>query len=507
MMQQTTEVQIVQPEELSLLPKDDRSKKKKSSTTLEILKYGTCLLATLPTAALNGIAAVAGDSETLGSLKTVEDLSHLLENAEIPRIVFGGVAFLGSMAVFFFLNNRYLFNSLKSSLNLIRKDFLTLASKFCCKPLEDKDKAGLGENFLFIASICTSIIFAEIGGKALSFLGDAGFYSGFSVSLLVYFATRYASANFFFSELGDKNARLKKHYLGKLEYLPETLELTKDVEEVAELQDELSDFLISINQQWQRLPKDIKKIVLLKYVAPIMGYSLLTCTVIPIFNVFIPTSVEGTESLIHHEVGKSQHYQNIASIALGTFLTGLTALFYELNIKDLPQNFLKTAISIYENLKSGNYKLASKLLLLTVIAGGTSYLGSIGFGYVATSAIKNGYISYMGAALEQIIPDVMIIAVTSMLWAHLQELVFNTTKINITPIESEAMNVQKAKRLLEQADTKLNSSLIKSHASFFCSTPRETSSSGHYVLQDEHPELAINEAPKRNAEPSYCALM
>ena len=165
------------------------------------------------------------------------------------------------------MNKLYLLASGKAAIDLVRRTTLTIKSKCCGGELREKDKASIGENALFLCSFATSLIFAEIGGKALSFLELPGEITGFVLSQIVYFATRYAGANMFFKAILDKNQRLKQHYLSKLDVIKSgdvTIEMEVDASDDGE-ERALVKFLGRLDEDWHVLPKDRVRQVLFNY--------------------------------------------------------------------------------------------------------------------------------------------------------------------------------------------------------------------------------------------------
>ncbi len=440
-------------QELPLLANNPRNIA--TNSYANIAEHTVCLLVAFPTAALNSLAAILGDSATTDNLHTPEDLLHRLDEASAARIVYGVIALSASEAVLYFLNKRYLFASGKAAFDLLKRTTLTLKSICCRYDVAPKDRAGIGENGLFLWSIVTSLIFAEMGGKALSFLGLPGEIIGFSLNLSVYFATRFASAKMFVDNINDANWQLKQRYLSKLESLrPNDVAIRIDLPN-NNINHALVDFLTLIDDSGETLSKDRKKVFWLQGVAPVLGYMLAVMTILPIVSGFIPESVQGAELLTNSNIGSNNYYQNTGSLTFGIFSTALTLFFYELNIKELPKHFLTTALSIYEKIKSNDIAAAMKLFFLTVFALGASYLSGIGFKLIADTAVNNGYLSYLGTWLSSTIPNGLLIAVVAMLWSHLQTLVNQTAQTH-TPLDINnlaSINMNNVQELLRRPDT------------------------------------------------------
>lgn len=408
-------------ETTSLIPQQAHPRK-----YLKGAEYTACFLVALPTAFLSGLAALS--SNDLNSLHSPDDLSSLVGRASAGKIMYAIIAFSASEGVLFFLNKRYLLASSKAGLELLKRTVLTLRSAVCCREVRAEDKASIAENILFYWSFLTSLIFAEIGGKSLSFLGTAGEITGFSLSLIVYFTTRFAGAKMFFRDVSDRNWRKKQEYLDKLAVVsldetsiePQLTSTTGNFQDGLNLA--LQNFLRELDKNWDKLPKSHRRICL-NWTAKLCGYALVVSAALPIMVSFIPESVEGIETLTQTTIGADAHYQNVESFTLGTFTTALTLFFYEVNIKDLPKYFFETVETIYEKIIQGEMSTALKMLGLTLVAAGASYCTGLGFKLVAETALDNGYLSYLGGWLSSMIPDGLLVAVTTMLWSHLQEII------------------------------------------------------------------------------------
>ena len=415
-------------ESMPLLKNTDESRMDLNAFLKSGAKKFSYVVVAIPTSLLSALSVLCHPDE-FNELHSPGDMYKLINKKGAGTIVYATIAFLGSEVVLFYLNRRYLLGSGKAVWDLIKR---TINSTI--NGCELKEGAMLaGENVLFFWSLITSLIFAEMGGKALTFLGTPGEVSGFSLSLVVYFATRFASADMgfkiFFGDALDENSQLKKKYLDKLDVLRLNkipTEYSVDIQSGSEDDDvnsALVEFLNRIDTHWHTLPKDHKRQFLSKYLAPTLGGILVLVTALPIASIFIPLSAQGAETLFHTDIGADSHYQNVSSITFGAFATALTLFFYELNIKDLPKHFLKTACNMYEKIKEGDISTAMKLLAFTTMALGTSCCVGLGFKFVAELAISNGYLSYLGGYLSSLIPDGLLMAVTTMLWSHLQDLI------------------------------------------------------------------------------------
>lgn len=446
-------------EKLPFLEKE--IKQSKVSSCPKIAEYALCFLVAFPSAALNGLAAVSGNSSKAGDLHTPEDLKNLLNESGIDKIIYGVIALSASEAVLFFLNQRYLLLSITSTVDLLNRTNFTLKSYLFNESIDPQCQAYLYENFLFMWSMFTSLIFAAMGGEALSFFGIAGEIIGFSLSFFVYFSTRFASAKMFIDSLNDSGAKWKETYVEKLSFLKmDKIQIRIPVNHEIDIHQSLRNFLSQVDSEWNSLPKDKTQIMWMQYAAPILGYICIVVTVLPIMSAFIPESIQGIELLTQTEIGKHSHYQNVASFFIGIFSTILTLFFYEISIKELPKHFIFTMLSVYEKILADKIKDASKLLSLTILALASSYLTAIGFKFIADKALENGYLSYLGHSLSKTIPDGLLIAVLAMLWSHLQEIINQVNSDNITDISSlEYVDAKNAKLLLKHPD--IDISLLK----------------------------------------------
>lgn len=440
-----------------LLPKSE-VQRVRAGMFIKSIEYGACLLVAFPTAVLNSLAAVSGDAAAAENLHSVDDLYRLLSQKSIGRIAYGVVALFASEAVLFFLNKRYLLASGKAAIDLLRRTSLTLRS-LCCYTLLPGDRAYVLENVLFIWSILTSLIFAEMGGKALSFLGFSGELIGFTLSLMVYFATRFSSAKMYFDNISNKNWRLKQKYIKKLALLEEgQVQLYVNVDAGQSTDYALMRFLNQVDNEWEGLPKSKVNLFLIQYTSALLGYLLALLTVLPIMSGFMPESIQGLELLTNTPIGAASNYQNVVSFMFGMFATLLTLFFYELNIKALPEHLLRFSLLFYKKIKRREISSAFKLASLTVISFFSSYITGIGFKFVADMALRNGYLSYLGTWVSNKIPVGLLIAVISMLWAHLQYLA-NQSVMGTADISTVGLNridIKIAQFLLGKSDTDIS---------------------------------------------------
>lgn len=438
----------------------------------QIFNRISCLAVALPTAFLAGLSALS--STALQDVENFSDLGDLISESSPERIAYGSVVILSSESVLYFLNRRYLFPSCGAAIDLAKRTFT-------CKYKKGEGISLLGENILCAWSLVTSLIFAEIGSKAFEFMGTPGEIVGFTLNLLVYFSTRYAGANMFFRNAFDKNCRLKQKYIDRLEELDLAVlsKYTEIVEAVPiggshedNVNMALARFLRKLDDNWDKLPKDCKNAVQW-WTGKILGCGLVMLTVVPIMASFMPESIQGTEAIIRVDIGHDEHYQNAASFTYGTFSTALTLFFYELNIKDLPKHFLKTMEQMYKDIKEGNVKGAMKLLMLTLVAAGASYCTGLGFASIATAAISNGYLSYLGDTICSLIHDGLLVGVTTMLWSHLQDLISKIQTKKIAPSTTLQIDNSNVIKLLEHEKTNIHDALIMFQGEDHMSTTRK----------------------------------
>lgn len=195
---------------------------------------------------------------------------------------------------------------------------------------------------LFFWSLMTSLIFAELGSKALSFFGEAGKIIGFVLGLFGYFATCYMSAKIYVSNLFDKNSRLKQRHLERLELLHPSVDNQMDLVFIERnVNQALKQWLAQIEDNWTDLPKVTKKVWLLQRVAPVLGYGLAFVMMLPIALGYLPEAVEGAELIFHVNIGKNAGYQNAGSFVFGLWAVALS-LFFTKSILWLGQNIFFT---------------------------------------------------------------------------------------------------------------------------------------------------------------------
>nr|MCH9770648.1 hypothetical protein [Gammaproteobacteria bacterium] len=312
----------------------------------------------------------------------------------------------------------------------------------------------------------TSLIFGELGSKALSFLGKTGSIIGFTLNMIVYFSTRFASVNFIIEDFRSSSSKIKKKHINNLLLynLNNIQTETKITTEIipSDAKDNVSPAVENWLSDLGQTPTDKKRVICIKHISPVLSVTLVAITALPIVWSFIPESVQGLESFTHTNVGHDSGYKNAGSITFGIFATSLTMLFYELNIKELPKHLMITALTIYEKLRNKQIASAVKLFGLTIVALGASYFTGIGFKFAAKTAVTNGYLSYLGDWLSNAVPDFLLTAVTTMLWSHLQDLinqvhVFKTKEYDLTTIES--INSKNIMALLYNPKVEITTSL------------------------------------------------
>lgn len=352
-------------------------RKKKIERMTNRIVYPISAVVALPTSVLSGLAVVQGASGHLGSLKDLEAIIELLADQPAGTLIYGAASLLATEIVLTCLNKKYLLGSAKTVLELLKRDFNYLKASILCRQF-DGTKPSVIENGLFVWCFVTSLIFAEIGKETMSFLGTAGEQIGFYLNLVVYFATRFAGARRFFLSAIERNTS------------------EQSPSEKMSVQDKLLMFA---------------------------GYLFALISALPIVINFIPESDRGLQSLMHSDLSFDPLYQNAVAISMGIMASLPTVFFYSVSIKDLPKHLLKTGSLGYEKIQQRQAKDVFGLLLMTVFAFGASYFSSIGFRLVGSSNVTQGYLSYLGEGIEQLMPDSLFAGVILMFWSHLQHLV------------------------------------------------------------------------------------
>lgn len=441
-------------EETPLLNFDQNSSTRRSFQAFSraVLANGTCLAVALPTSALNALAAASGDATRLGQMKTPADLSDWVSELSGPELLFGLVVLLASESVFFYMNKLYFFASAKAVWDLLGRDFQKLFG------LNQDSQVGslVAENILFLWSIATSLIFAEIGAKTFSFFGLAGEITGFSLSLGVYFSTRFAGAKMYFSGLLDENAQRKQKCLQYIQLIEQAeanlvVPITNGEVDIA-IRAWLSDMS---TQQLSRRKIAIHNTVNL------IGKGLVLLIAFPVMVSFIPESVGGLEMLTGSDIGRHAHYQNAGSFAFGILATMLTLFFYALAIESLPHHLLRTAQSVVGKASTGDKVGVGKLLVGTMLAAVIGCLGSIGFELVATTAIANESLSYLPDAALEVIPGILLLGIIMTLWSHLQVMVnsfenselASSASVQVLNDEPNTVSAQNIEQLLTNCET------------------------------------------------------
>ena len=412
-----TKDEKVTSEKEVLLLKSNNSIVKRSS--VNFWQHATCVAVALPTAFLTALSALPESNP-----KSPSDLLRLLKAAGFADICYGLTTFTASEAVLYFLNRRYLCSSTRDAFELLSNDFRALKSCIVCDGKKGGAyKTSFLENGLFVWSFLTSLIFAEMGAKAFSFLGAPGQVVGFSLSLWVYFSTRFAGARIFFKNTLDSNLALKQRYLDRLSILdskvmPSDLSVEIKSSDSDSLNLAMQKFVKKLDEKWDVLPKDLKKQLLLGRLAPILGYTLAAVTFLPTLASFIPQSVQGLETLSGKSIGLDADYQNAPSFGLGIFSSMLTVFFYEVGVKDLPKQFFGVCLSVYEKIKDGEIREALGIVAKSLISIGACYSTAIAFRLATALVVAAGYASYLEWVGETM-PTFMLMTVTMMLSSNL----------------------------------------------------------------------------------------
>lgn len=420
----------------------------------------SCIVVMLPTALMNGLAAVSGDAEKLGQLKTPGDFWKFLENAAAGRIIYGVAAMSVSGVVFFYLNKKYLAPSMKATIDIFRRVAKTIFHKCKRQNILEEDSVSYADILIFSATLFSSLVFGMIGAKTVSFLELPGEIIGYGLNYVVYFGSRFAVAKFTWDEWKSAENRKKHFYLTQMQYIDWEGNNVLTINNLGASDVEVIRKLITmIDNDWDTLPKEMQRLVLLKYLAPLLGGLAVAASLLPLYSGLTPSSVEGLNELFRTHVGQAAGFQDGASLTLGVFLNALTLLFYELNIYELPKHFLETAILAYERFKEGDIKSVARIITKTGLAFGASWLASIGFRLVGESALLSGYLGYLGSVLEHVIPDAMFAAVLTMLWSHLQHLInqaeegYGSTRPNYAELTKLFQNPKNFSEALSDEET------------------------------------------------------
>lgn len=335
--------------------------------------------AAIPTSVLSGLSAIQGGSGNLADINSLSSALDLIKDASWLDLTYGGVSLLATQLLLSYMNGKYLLDSSKTVIDLIRNDFNFIKSIITCSEYEG-EKPTLSENGLFAWCFLTSLIFAELGGETLGFLGKAGFAAGFTLNLFVFFATRFAGAR-----------RL--------------LQLKSD----------------QSNRAGELSPEERNR--LMELVESIPGITLAILSILPVLLNFIPVSAQGLQSIFHSKLGFHDNYQDVLSFIVGSFITLPTVFFYFITIKDIGNQLIKTVSNGFDSIKKCQFGDLLGLITMTGVAFAASYFTSVGFKLVGSSNINNGYLSYLPEAIAETLSIGLFVSIILMFWSHLQHMV------------------------------------------------------------------------------------
>ncbi|OGO94591.1 MAG: hypothetical protein A3F10_04170 [Coxiella sp. RIFCSPHIGHO2_12_FULL_42_15] len=421
---------------------EETRRSNKKITLRECVEYTICFLVALPSATLNGVAALSNRDDNLGNVHSPAELMQFITNhSNFAHDLYALSVFTLSSMVFFFLNQRYLFPSLYRSATLLLNTTKMILNKISCGNFFPVHQAPSLMHVLFFTwSFLTSLVFAELGGKAFSFLYTPGIIVGFCLTLLVYFSTRYASAAFTWDNFNNINESCKNKYFNKLlQYsLSDITDATQvDMGDSKKRANNVSIALAQWLMHVTRQRPSTARHVAFQYIVPLCSVLAISITAIPIMAGFIPDCIQGIERLLQIDLNQQSQYQNFTCILIGLLATSMTMVFYEISIRSLPKQLIMTCFSFWRQFQNTQYSPALQQLALTSLAFFASTVTSIGFKFAVTSAVENGYLSYLGNTLSAMLPNCVFAAVTMMLWSHLQELVNNyTTDSNLTDLST-----------------------------------------------------------------------
>ncbi|MDF1794961.1 MAG: hypothetical protein P1U63_00340 [Coxiellaceae bacterium] len=412
---------------------------------------------------LNMLASASTKSNNAMLINSLDDLKQFINNTNSFNRLSMAVTFFASAFVLTFLNRLYLWPSITSSKKLftVPYDFYTRNDQ--PKHHTAKEKKAIVKSMkrwpadvLFsVWSLATSLIFGEIGSKSFSFMGLGGEVAGFFLSFSIHYASRFLSIQYFIDDQFDKNLKLKKHYIYKLEQLKKETCPQINITDETPTPQALMNYLALIDQQWEDQPKDNWRHFWLHTFSTTLGYSLVAFLTVPIFAGFMPECVQGAELLFHSTIGKDADYKNANSFGFGGFATALTWFFYSVNAFTMPKTLIHSIYDCHHHATQGSKIQAAKYAALTMAACLGSYLTSPSFRLVGQHTYTQGYISYLGN-YGRVVPGALSTAFIFMLWSHMQSMIHESSvKHQSHHINNNIMDVDYALKLLRQEDTNL----------------------------------------------------
>ncbi|MDF1654906.1 MAG: hypothetical protein P1U34_07320 [Coxiellaceae bacterium] len=412
---------------------------------------------------LNMLASASSKSNNAISINSLEDLQQFFDKTNSFNRFSMAITFAASACVLTFLNRLYLWPSITSSKKLftVPYDFYTRHNTTKhkttkeIKAIENSMKRWPADIIFCVWSLATSLIFGEIGSKSFAFMGIGGEVVGFFLSFSIHYASRFLSIQYFIDEQLDRNLKIKKLYIHKLEKLQKENCPCITITDPRSTQQVLHTFLNQIDEQWDHLAKNKWQHFWMHTAAKILGSGLFLFLTVPIFAGFMPECVQGAELLFNTSIGEDSEYKNAASFGFGGFATTLTWFFYSVNAYALPKALINTAYDCHHHATQGSKVQAAKYSLLTIAACVSSYLTSPSFRLVGQHTYSQGYISYLGN-YGRLVPGALSTAFIFMLWSHLQNMIHDASlKRQSRHINESIMDVDHALKLLRREDTNL----------------------------------------------------
>ncbi|MDF1760525.1 MAG: hypothetical protein P1U40_08320 [Coxiellaceae bacterium] len=448
---------------IPITPPNTLNKKSHRQHCLSITNVMASLCVASPIIFLNMLASASSKSNNAAHIGSLQDLKGFFSKTKTFDHFAMAITLATSAGVLGFLNRLYLWPSVTSSAKLftVPYDFYTRHHKTKPKTQREIKKINTAmkrwpiDVGFCLWSLATSLIFAEIGSKSFAFMGVAGEFSGGILSFSIHYASRFLSIQYFIDEQLNKNLKLKKLYIHKLEQLDSNTGPQIAIVDSTSTEQALHSLLHVVDTQWEHLPKNNKQHHLLHTAPKVLGCSLVAFLLVPIFAGFMPECVQGAELLFNVNIGKDYDYKNAASFGFGGFSTALTWFFYSVNAYQLPKLLINTTLDCIQHATQGSKLKAAKYSFLTVAACVSSYLTSPSFRLVGQHTYSQGYISYLGN-YGRVVPGALSTAFIFMLWSHLQAMILDSSN-NTKPkdIDPHRMDIRHALQLLQREDTLL----------------------------------------------------
>lgn len=387
-----------------------------------------CFLIGVPVGILSALSVLSRSEHiTLGDLKTPGEFTDLWRNASNNEVSAASLALVAGGGVTIFIAKRHFATAIGQVKNLI---FGLLRRLSCCSrgDVPGSDKAKVADLLLLIWSMSTALIFGAIGSEALSFLGVGGEISGFALKFLLASTTRYMGAKVALRQRFDLNWQLKQKALTLLSAASESelkkLGVSFAVPDANFTNVNKAIVLYLSNNELHALLKNhhIRK-CFLNAGSLILGGVVFVITIVPTVVSFIPKAIQGLEIMTRQDIGHSAHYQNPLTFVLGLIFSLLSDIFYELNAVSLPFQLVLTVFLIKDAFGMGEYSQIFTYVFLTLINLAMSYGNSIGVGFVGSSLVIDGYLSYLGDTFSHLMPIGLTISTFFMVACNLQKLI------------------------------------------------------------------------------------